>query len=75
MGEELNNSGITYGPGSASFKFSVKSENDFGFYTCEATNSRGRASPHSIEVYKTSMHTKPLLLERFPIECRKPKPK
>ena len=54
MGVELNNSGITYGPGSASFKFSVKSENDFGFYTCEATNHRGSAS-HFIEVYRTSI--------------------
>lgn len=52
MGKVLNNSGISYGSGTASYKFSVKSENDFGFYTCDASNSRGCAF-HYIEVYKT----------------------
>ena len=51
MGVELNNSGISYATGSVTYKFVVKSENDFGFYTCEATNSRGSAS-YSIELYK-----------------------
>ena len=56
MGVELNNSGISYEAGSASYNFFVKSENDFGFYTCEATNDRGSAN-HFIEVYKPGMST------------------
>lgn len=51
FGEELNNSGITYAPGSASYRFLTKSQSDFGFYTCKGTNSRGSAS-HTIEVHE-----------------------
>lgn len=53
-GVELNSSGITYGPGSATYKLSVSSQSDFGFYTCKATNNRGSAS-HYIEVYEPGM--------------------
>ena len=51
FGEELNNSGITYAPGSASYRFLTESQSDFGFYTCKGTNSRGSAS-HTIEVHE-----------------------
>lgn len=65
MGKVLNNSGISYGSGSASYKFSVKSENDFGFYTCDASNSRGCAF-HYIEVYKTGPPEPPNNIQVFP---------
>ena len=57
MGVELNNSGISYAAGSVTYKFVVKSENDFGFYTCEATNSRGSAS-YLIELYMPGIQIK-----------------
>lgn len=51
FGEELNNSGITYTTGSASYRFLIESQSDFGFYTCKGTNSRGSTS-HTIEVHE-----------------------
>ena len=57
MGLELNNSGISYAAGSATYKFFVKSENDFGFYNCEARNTRGSAS-YLIELYKSGIQIK-----------------
>lgn len=65
MGVELNNSGISYEAGSASYNFFVKSENDFGFYTCEATNDRGSAY-HFIEVYKPGPPEPPNNIRVFP---------
>ncbi|KAM7440393.1 axonal fasciculation [Porites harrisoni] len=58
FGEELNNSGITYAPGSASYRFLTESKSDFGFYTCEGTNSRGSAS-HTIEVHERGVSEPP----------------
>ena len=50
-GFELNTSDVTRRPGFASYKFSVRSQGDFGFYSCVATNSRGREIYH-MEVYE-----------------------
>lgn len=65
MGVELNNSGISYAAGSVTYKFVVKSENDFGFYTCEATNSRGSAS-YLIELYMPGPPEPPNNMQVFP---------
>lgn len=62
FGVEINSSSITYGPGSASYKLIARSEDDFGFYTCVATNAIGRAS-HFIEVYNRGTRTRFLYFE------------
>ena len=62
FGFEINSSRITYGPGSASYKLIVRSEDDFGFYTCVATNARGRAS-HFMQVYNRGNRTRLLYFE------------
>lgn len=48
-GFELNGSVIR--PGFVSYKFRVKSQSDFGFYMCVATNKMG-SKTHFIEVYE-----------------------
>lgn len=50
-GIELNTSDVTSRSGFASYKFRVRSLSDFGFYSCVATNSRGKKT-YYMEVYE-----------------------
>lgn len=50
-GIELNTSDVTSKSGFASYKFRVRSLSDFGFYSCVATNSRGKKT-YYMEVYE-----------------------
>ena len=48
---ELNTSDVTNQPGFVSYKFRVRSQGDFGFYSCVATNSRG-SETYYMELYE-----------------------
>lgn len=48
---ELNTSDVTSRSGFASYKFRVRSLSDLGFYSCVATNSRGKKT-YYMEVYE-----------------------
>ena len=48
---ELNTSDVTSRPGFVSYKFRVRNQGDFGFYSCVATNSRGTET-YYMELYE-----------------------
>ncbi|XP_020602395.1 Down syndrome cell adhesion molecule homolog, partial [Orbicella faveolata] len=62
---ELNTSDVTSGAGFASYKFRVRSQGDFGFYSCVATNSRG-SETYYMEVYERGPPEPPNNVQVFP---------
>ena len=64
-GIELNASDVTSRPGFASYKFLVRSQADFGFYSCVATNSRGRKT-YYMELYERGKLNMSFTFKVFP---------